>query len=47
MSAQPTPERRLARAGFTLTQFWADGAGREEGTRGILEKLGAFLASGY
>lgn len=31
--------------GVFFDQFWADGAGREEGTRGILEKLGAYLGS--
>lgn len=30
--------------GVFFDQFWADGSGREEGTRGILEKLAAFLA---
>jgi len=31
--------------GVFFDQFWAEGAGREEGTRGILEKLGAYLGS--
>ena len=31
--------------GVFFDQFWADGAGREEGTRGILEKLGAYLGA--
>jgi uncharacterized protein YndB with AHSA1/START domain len=31
--------------GVFFDQFWADGAGREEGTRGIHDKLGAFLAA--
>ena len=32
--------------GVFFDQFWADGAGREAGSRGILEKLGAYLAAG-
>ncbi|MCP2637894.1 SRPBCC domain-containing protein [Microbacterium sp. HD4P20] len=30
--------------GVFFDQFWADGAGREEGTRGLLETLGRHLA---
>jgi uncharacterized protein YndB with AHSA1/START domain len=30
--------------GVFFDQFWADGAGREEGTRGLLEALGRHLA---
>jgi uncharacterized protein YndB with AHSA1/START domain len=32
--------------GVFFDRFWADGPGREAGSRGILEKLGAFLAAG-
>jgi uncharacterized protein YndB with AHSA1/START domain len=31
--------------GVFFDQFWADGVGREEGSRGILEKLGTYLGS--
>lgn len=30
--------------GVFFDQFWADGAGREQGTRGLLEALGRHLA---
>lgn len=30
--------------GVFFDQFWADGPGREDGTRGLLEALGTFLA---
>ena len=30
--------------GFFFDQFWADGADREEGSRGLLEALGSYLA---
>jgi uncharacterized protein YndB with AHSA1/START domain len=30
--------------GVFLDQFWADGPGREEGSRGLLEALGNYLA---
>ena len=33
-----------AEHGVFFDQFWADGAGREGGTRGLLESLGAYLA---
>ncbi|CAN5345731.1 SRPBCC family protein [soil metagenome] len=33
-----------AEHGVFFDQFWADGAGREEGTRGLLEILGSHLA---
>lgn len=33
--------------GVFFDQFWADGAGREAGTRGIHDKLGAFLAGDH
>jgi uncharacterized protein YndB with AHSA1/START domain len=32
--------------GVFFDQLWADGAGREEGTRGIHDKLGTYLAGG-
>lgn len=31
-------------AGVFFDQFWADGQGREEGTRGLLDALGNYLA---
>ena len=30
--------------GVFFDQFWADGQGREEGTRGLLDALGNYLA---
>jgi hypothetical protein len=31
--------------GVFFDQFWADGPGREAGSRGILDKLGRYLTS--
>ncbi|MEO7059752.1 MAG: hypothetical protein ABI083_08535 [Lapillicoccus sp.] len=30
--------------GVFFDQFWADGPGREEGSRGLLEAVGTYLA---